>query len=122
MDLTRKHCIPCEKGMSPLSEEKEIEMLKLVQHEPSTSSGQAHAWLLMKDGIHRIRRMFTFRDFKKAMMFVNKVAEIADKEGHHPNIKIVYNKVELDLFTHAIGGVSENDFILASKINKLVDL
>ena len=118
MDLTKKHCVPCERGMPPLSNEKEDEMLKSLRHDPSASSGQA-GWILLRDGDHRIRRQFKFNDFKEAMIFVNKVAEIANKEDHHPDIKIVYNKVQLDLFTHSVGGLSENDFITASKISKL---
>ena len=101
-----------------MSEEKEEEMLKQVQHDPSASSGQA-GWLLLRDGDHRIRRQFKFNDFKEAMIFVNKVAELANAEDHHPDIKIVYSKVQLDLFTHAVGGLSENDFIMAAKIDRI---
>ena len=119
MDLTKKHCVPCEGGMPPLPEEKENEMLKLIQHDPSASSGQA-GWILVRDGTHKITKQFKFKDFKKAMGFVNKIADLAESEGHHPDIKIVYNKVSLDLFTHVVGGLSENDFIMAAKINKIL--
>lgn len=118
MNLTDKHCVPCEGGTPPLSDQGENEMLKRVQHDPSTSSGQA-GWLLLRDGTHKIRRQFKFKNFKEAMIFVNKVAEIAESEGHHPDIYIFYNKVQLDLFTHAVGGLSENDFIMAAKINTI---
>ena len=64
----------------------------------------------------RIKKEFKFKDFKEAMVFVNKVAEIAEAEQHHPDISIFYNKVSIELSTHAIGGLSENDFILAAKI------
>lgn len=65
----------------------------------------------------KIRREFKFKDFKDAMAFVNKVADLAEREGHHPDIFIHgWNKVRIDLATHAIGGLSENDFILAAKI------
>ena len=128
MDLTNKHCVPCEGGMPPLSNEKEDEMLKWIQHDPSArqrspegDSGQAGNWILLRDGTHKIRRMFTFKNFKSAMKFVNKIAELAESERHHPDIKIVYNKISLDLFTHAVGGLSENDFIMAAKINKLAN-
>lgn len=110
MDLAKKHCIPCEGGTPPLSDEKEDEMLKLVK-----------GWMLVRDGTHKITRQFKFKNFKEAIAFVNKVADLAQREGHHPDIKIVYNKVSLDLFTHAVGGLSENDFIMASKINKLLE-
>lgn len=115
-DLTQKHCVPCEGGMSPLTDEKEEEMLKLIQHDPSASSG----WILLRDGTHKITRQFKFKNFKEAIAFVNKVADLAESEGHHPDIKIVYNKVSLDLFTHAVDGLSENDFIMAAKLNKLL--
>ncbi len=108
MDLTQKHCVPCEGGMPPLPDEKEDE---LIQKTPG--------WLLLRDGTHRLRRQFTFKNFKEAIAFVNKVAELAESEGHHPDITIFYNKVQLDLFTHAVGGISENDFIMAAKVNQL---
>lgn len=108
-DLTKKHCIPCESGDPQLPDSKEDE-LKV----------QVPDWLLLRDDEHRLRRQFKFKDFMEAIDFVNNVAKIADKEGHHPDIYIFYNKVQLDLFTHAVGGLSENDFIMASKIDKLV--
>lgn len=112
-DLTKKHCVPCEEGGTPMPNEQEDEMLKLVQHDLSASPG----WILVRDGTHKIRKQFKFKNFKEAMDFVNKVAEIASKQDHHPDIYIFYNKVQLDLFTHAVGGLSENDFIMAAKIN-----
>lgn len=112
MDLINKHCVPCEGGDPSLSDEKENEMLKLIQHDKN-------GWLLFRDGTHKLRRQFKFKNFKEAIGFVNKVAEIAEEEGHHPDIYIVYNKVQLDLFTHAVGGLSENDFIMADKIDKV---
>ena len=112
MDLTKKHCVPCEGGMPPLTSEKEEEMLKLVQHDNG-------GWILLRDGVHRLHRKFKFKDFKSAMEFVNKIADLAEGENHHPDFKIVYNKVGLDLSTHSIGGLSENDFIMAAKINRL---
>lgn len=107
-DLTKKHCIPCESGDPPVPEEKEDE-LKV----------QVPDWLLLRDGEHKLRRQFKFKTFMDAIAFTNKVADIAEKEGHHPDIYIFYNKVQLDLFTHAVGGLSENDFILASKVDKI---
>lgn len=109
MNLTGKHCVPCEGGDPPLPVEREDELIK-----------ETPGWLLLRDAEHKIRRQFTFADFPNAMEFVNKVAKIAQEEGHHPDIYIFYNKVQLDLFTHAVGGLSENDFIMAAKINLLV--
>lgn len=108
IDLTKKHCVPCEGGTPPLSDGKENELIR-----------QTPGWILLRDGTHRIHRMFSFKNFKTAIAFVNTVASLAEEEGHHPDIKIVYNKVGLDLFTHAVRGLSENDFIMAAKINRV---
>lgn len=108
-DLAKKHCVPCEGGMPPLSDDKEDKLLKEVSE-----------WeLLRKETPHKLRRKFKFKDFKEAMVFVNKVADIAESEDHHPDITINYSRVTLELSTHAVGGLSENDFILAAKINQL---
>ena len=108
MDLTKKHCVPCEEGGTPMNESQENKNMK-----------QLPGWILIKEGTHKITKQFKFEDFKKAMEFVNKIADLAESEGHHPDIKIIYSKVRLELFTHAFGGLSENDFIMASKIDKL---
>lgn len=106
-DLTTKKCIPCEgKGIKPMSlEDAEKLVVEVV------------GWHL--HGSTKIIREFLFSDFAQAIAFVNKVAVIAESEGHHPNITIHYNKVILELYTHSIGGLHENDFILAAKINQL---
>jgi 4a-hydroxytetrahydrobiopterin dehydratase len=67
----------------------------------------------------KIQKVFEFKDFKEAMKFLNNVAKIAEKEQHHPDIYLFYNRVNLELYTHAIDGLSENDFIMAAKIDKL---
>lgn len=108
-DLTKKHCVPCKEGETPMSETQENEYIK-----------QVPSWILTRDGTHKITKQVKFKDFKEAVKFVNKIADLAESEGHHPDIKIVYNKVQLDLFTHAVGGLSENDFIMVLKINKLL--
>ncbi len=112
MDLTQKHCVPCEGGTAPLTK-KEAEIM--MQHVPG--------WRLMQDakkGQLSIGRDFEFPDFRGSMAFVEKVAEIANAEDHHPDIYVFYNVVKLQLSTHAIGGLSENDFIVAAKVNKLL--
>src|SRR5690348_14251162 len=106
MDLLQKHCVPCEGGTPPLSNSEEDVLIK-----------QTPNWILLRNNNHKLRRQFTFKNFKQAIEFVNKVAAIAEEEGHHPDIYIFYNKVQLDLFTHAVGGLSENDFIMAAKVN-----
>jgi 4a-hydroxytetrahydrobiopterin dehydratase len=105
--LTKKHCVPCEGGMPPLDHE-------YVQK----YSAQVPDWKVSDDE-KKITREFTFKDFLEAMKFVNVVAPIAQAEGHHPDIYIFYNKVRFELTTHAMGGLSENDFILAAKIDEL---
>ena len=104
-DLTKKRCIPCENGEAKLDINKIKEYLPLVEN-----------WLLIGD---TIKRDFKFKDFKEAVGFVNKVEDIAESEGHHPDIYIFYNKVNLSLSTHAAKGLTENDFIMAAKINNL---
>ena len=105
MDLTQKKCKPCEGSMPPLAEEKANELLN-----------QIPGWEI-KDG--HVFRQFKFKNFRESISFVNKVAEIAEQEGHHPDIIINYNKVAIELWTHAVNGLSENDFILSAKINAI---
>lgn len=107
-DLLSKKCVPCEGGMPPLEKEKIDELRKEIPQ-----------WILSDDD-KKISRNFTFKNFKEAMAFVNKVADRAESEGHHPDILIYsWNKVKIELWTHAIGGLSENDFIMAAKIDAL---
>jgi 4a-hydroxytetrahydrobiopterin dehydratase len=105
MKLREQKCKPCHNGMQPLSHE-EAKMLQMEIPE----------WAL-KDEV--IEREFGFKDFKEAMSFVNGMAEIAEEQGHHPDIHIYYNKVRVELTTHKIKGLSSNDFILAAKIDEL---
>ena len=103
--LAEKRCKPCEGGVAPLDEAKAQEMLK-----------EAEGWELKGN---RIVREIKFKDFKEAMHFVDWVADIAEEQGHHPDIYISFDKIRLALWTHAIGGLSENDFIMAAKINRI---
>lgn len=107
IDLASKKCVACEGGVPPLSRE-EAEGLR----------AQTPGWRMAEDA-RSISRDLKFKDFKEAMGFVSRVADLAESEGHHPDIHISYNKVRLDLSTHAIGGLSENDFILAAKIGRI---
>lgn len=108
MNLHNKKCIPCEGGTPPLSAKQIV----------SYQSQLKTPWTLDEEK-KRIKREFQFKNFKESMAFVNKIADIAGQENHHPSIKIFYNRVILELTTHAIGGLSENDFIMASKIEGL---
>lgn len=105
MDLTVKSCQPCKNGTPPLPIDKIKTYLKEIPD-----------WFLIGD---KITKEFSFTDFRQSIGFVNKVAGLAEHEGHHPDININYNRVKLTLFTHAIRGLSENDFILAAKINRI---
>jgi 4a-hydroxytetrahydrobiopterin dehydratase len=105
-DLTSKKCLPCEIGTPPMKDAEADEMLL-----------ETPGWV-REDNL--IKKGFTFADFKESMDFINKVAKVAEQEGHHPDIYIFYNKVTLKLMTHAAKGLTENDFILAAKINQLV--
>ena len=104
-DLTKQHCVPCEGGTAPL-EGRDLELLL----------GSVSEWKL--EG-KKIAKEFKFKNFVEAMKFVNQVADIAEKEGHHPDMLISYSRVRCELTTHAIGGLSQNDFILAAKIDNL---
>ena len=107
MDLAKRKCIPCEGGTEPFSpQEVETYMSYLKE-----------GWEVV-DGV-KIQHKYKFEDFKKAMEFVNKVAEIANEEDHHPDIFISYSRVTITLSTHAIGGLSPNDFIVAAKIETI---
>ena len=107
--LSSKNCVPCRGGMPPLAED---EARRLLAKTPD--------WKLDEKGTRLVRR-FEFKDFKKAIEFVNRVAEIAEEQGHHPDIAIHWNKVDLVLWTHKIGGLHENDFILAAKVDRLLE-
>ena len=105
--LTRKRCVPCEAGTPPMTLEEAQRMAE-----------QVPGWELKPDEQKLVRR-FKLKDFREAMAFVNRVADLAESEGHHPDIHISWNRVRLELTTHAIKGLSENDFILAAKISEL---
>jgi 4a-hydroxytetrahydrobiopterin dehydratase len=104
MDLLQQKCVPCEGGIPPMNQNEEERQLTAIL-----------GWSINREKIHRIFKTYEFEDFLAAIKFVNKIADLAEAEGHHPNIHINYNKVELELFTHAIKGLSLNDFIVAAK-------
>jgi 4a-hydroxytetrahydrobiopterin dehydratase len=107
-DLATLTCIPCRGGIPPLETPKISEMMSNVP-----------GWTLKREGIDKIEKRFNFRNFKKAMDFVNNVADVANEQGHHPDISIHWNEVTLTLYTHAIKGLHDNDFIMAAKIDEL---
>src|SRR5260221_5773384 len=106
MDLAKRKCVPCEGTRAKLGESSIQEML-----------GGLKGWSAKDDRLHKT---FTFKDFVTAMEFLNRVAEVAEVEAHHPDFAVHYNRVDFTIFTHPVGGLSENDFILAAKIDALV--
>lgn len=104
--LAEKHCIPCRGGVSPLTPQQ-IQPLHR----------QVDTWEVVRN--HHICKTFPFPDFKSALEFVNRVAEIAEREDHHPDIFLAWGKVEITIWTHKIDGLSESDFVLAAKIEEV---
>jgi len=107
MDLSRKKCKPCEGGVAPLDQKEVAEYLKQIKDD----------WKVTDK--NKISREFLFVNYRHTMDFVNKVADLAEEEGHHPVMHVYFGRVVIELWTHAIDGLSENDFILASKIDNL---
>ncbi len=105
-DLASKHCVPCRGGVPPLAG-KELERL----------AEQVPGWRVV-DG-HHLTKTFKFPDFRQALAFVNKVGNVAEEEGHHPDILLSWGKAEVTTWTHAINGLTESDFILAAKIDRI---
>ena len=101
--ISKKKCIPCQGGVPPLVA-KEINTLTKQLEE---------GWRVFED--KEIRKDYIFSEYTNAIIFTNKIAELSEKEGHHPFIHIDYKKVTIILFTHKINGLHENDFIIASK-------
>ena len=107
-DLASGKCKPCEGGVAPLKEQEIRNLLKQVP-------GWEHA-----NG--RIAKSYSFRNYYQTMAFVNAAAWISHREDHHPDITVGYNQCRVEYWTHAIGGLSENDFICAAKLDKLFEL
>ena len=108
-NLTDRHCKPCEGGVDPMSREQAETLVK-----------QVAGWTLSADG-KTITRRFEFKGFYKTMAFINAMAWIANAENHHPDFSAGYGHCEINFTTHAIDGLSENDFICAAKINELLE-
>lgn len=107
MNLSAKRCVSCEGG-EPLRIETIAQLQKNISSE----------WKLFENN-KALYRTYTFKNFLQALQFVNKVGALAESEGHHPDIDFGWGRVEITLTTHAIAGLSENDFIVAAKIDAL---
>ena len=105
-ELADKTCIPCKGGVEPFKAGAIAAVHKQVSE-----------WKVVND--HHITREFTFPDFSQALDFVNRIAEVAEQQGHHPDILLTWGKVEVTLWTHKIDGLSEGDFIMGAKIDRL---
>ncbi|KNF08956.1 pterin-4-alpha-carbinolamine dehydratase [Gottschalkia purinilytica] len=106
-DLENKKCEPCSLGTDSLKHDEIVSFMELLNKD----------WEVIDDV--KIKRIFNFKDFKEALTFTNKIGDLAENEGHHPDIRLSWGKVVVYLTTHKIKGLSENDFIMAVKIDKL---
>ncbi|MCP5244682.1 MAG: 4a-hydroxytetrahydrobiopterin dehydratase [Burkholderiales bacterium] len=104
-ELTQKKCKPCEGGVAPLTSDAASRLLQ-----------QLDGWQLLEK---QINKQYAFKNYYQTMAFVNAVAWISHQEDHHPDMIVGYNRCDIIYTTHAIGGLSENDFICAAKIDKL---
>jgi 4a-hydroxytetrahydrobiopterin dehydratase len=107
-ELAAKHCKPCEGGVPPLTETQAAAM-----------RAELHADWTLGPGAKSLARALKFKDFYRTMSFVNAVAHVANVEDHHPDLEVGYNYCRITYSTHSIGGLSENDFICAAKIDRL---
>ena len=105
--LASKTCVPCRGGVPPLKGQ-----------DLATLQKQVPEWQVVNE--HHIVRQFKFPDFKQALAFVNRVGELAEEQGHHPDILLAWGKAEITLWTHKIDGLTESDFIMAAKMDRLL--
>lgn len=108
MNLSKEHCAPVPAGSVPLTEKEEEEYLE-----------SAAGWELVRETPHKIKREIKFDTYMDGLDFIREAGALADAENHHPAMHAYYKKVVIELYTHAAGGLSKNDFILAAKINAL---
>lgn len=105
-ELASKTCVPCKGGTPPL---KGAELDELRQQLPE--------WEVVEE--HHLRKVFRFKNFREALDFVNKVGELAEEQGHHPDISFGWGRVEITVWTHKIDGLTESDFVFAAKVDTL---
>jgi 4a-hydroxytetrahydrobiopterin dehydratase len=108
-ELAGRICTPCRGGVPPM-----------ILHEAKQYLEQAPGWALLSEGT-RLERTFTFTDFKDALDLVDRIGALAEREGHHPDIRFGWGYCTVELYTHKINGLHENDFIMAAKINALAE-
>lgn len=106
-ELAERQCVPCRGGVPPMKGEQINEM-----------SSQLPDWQVVNE--HHLQRAHSFKDFREALDFVNRVGELAEEQGHHPDICFGWGKADITIWTHKIDGLTESDFVLAAKIDKLL--
>jgi 4a-hydroxytetrahydrobiopterin dehydratase len=106
-ELASRQCVPCRGGVPPLEGEQ---LTKL--------SVQLNNWNVVDE--HHLEKKYKFKDYREALQFVNQLSEIAEEQGHHPDVCFGWGNVEVKIWTHKINGLTESDFILAAKIDQLV--
>ena len=105
-ELAKRDCIPCRGGVPPLQGEEIERLLPELQ-----------GWSVVSN--HHLNKVYKFADFRDAMAFVNRVSEVAEEQGHHPDICFGWGRADITIWTHKIDGLTESDFILAAKIDRL---
>lgn len=106
MGLADRKCAPCQGGVPPLKSE-----------EIARYAAETPGWRVVNE--HHLERVFVFPDFRTALDFVNRVGELAEEEGHHPDLLLSWGRVEVRIWTHKVDGLTESDFILAAKIDRM---
>jgi len=106
-DLADKECVPCKGGVPPLPAEAVRELLTRL------GGGWGAA------GAHHLEKEFRFKNFREALAFANRAGEVAEAQKHHPDLHVSWGKVNVEIFTHKIGGLTESDFVLAAKIDRV---
>jgi 4a-hydroxytetrahydrobiopterin dehydratase len=107
-ELAAKHCVPCRGGVPPLKGKELADLAEKL----------GGGWRVVKE--HHLEKSYAFKDFKEALAFTNAVGEIAEAEGHHPDIALAWGKVGLTIWTHKIDGLTESDFVLAAKADAVI--
>jgi len=105
-DLAERQCVPCRGGVPPLAGEQLKEF-----------SAQLHGWQVVNE--HHLQESYEFKNFRETLDFVNRIGELAEEQGHHPDICFGWGKADISIWTHKIDGLTESDFVLAAKIDKL---
>jgi 4a-hydroxytetrahydrobiopterin dehydratase len=106
-DLAEKKCVPCKGGVPPLDAAAVEALLGKL----------GGSWRAVRN--HHLEKEFKFRNFREALAFVNRAGEIAEEEGHHPDMQLSWGKVRVEIWTHKIDGLTESDFVLAAKIDRI---